>query len=164
MALFSLLQTRAQIFQTAFNPTSIRTGAKYLRRRVRGPSMLAYYPPKLDIPKAIRMFPDLELVDDDEQTRLEDIEYRRKRGKGPPKKQKEGLLILFISLQLSLTCGLPRRDKTGHWQEAGQKINSVVSTIQFLYIILHYFLTPIRYPFSLPWTFSGGPSIPWWLP
>jgi len=98
MALFSLLQTRAQIFQTAFNPTSIRTGAKYLRRRIRGPSMLAYYPPKLDISKAIRMYPDLELVDDDEQTRLEDTEYRRKRGKGPPKKQKEGLLILFIFL------------------------------------------------------------------
>lgn len=51
--------------------------------------MLAYYPPKLNIARVASMYPDLELVDEDEQTRLEDIEYRRKRGKGPPKKLKK---------------------------------------------------------------------------
>ncbi|KAL9714637.1 mitochondral 37S ribosomal protein S27 [Leucoagaricus gongylophorus] len=95
LRLLSLLETRSQIFQTAFNPTSFRTAAKYLRRRVRGPSMLAYYPPKLNIARVASMYPDLELVDEDEQTRLEDIEYRRKRGKGPPKKLKKSMLFLL---------------------------------------------------------------------
>jgi len=110
MSLFSLLQTRAQLFQTAFNPAAVRTGAKYLRRRLRGPSMLAYYPPTLDIAQAIRMHPDLELVDDDEQTRLEDVEYRRKRGKGPPtKKRAKGGLA--VSPPHRRSC-VSRRDKT----------------------------------------------------
>ncbi|KAF5349608.1 hypothetical protein D9756_008906 [Leucocoprinus leucothites] len=90
LALLSLSQTRSQIFQTAFNPTSVRTGAKYLRRRLKGPSMLAYYPPQLNLSKIVSRYPELDMVDEDEQARFEDVEYKRKRGKGAPKKQGKG--------------------------------------------------------------------------
>ncbi|KAF7777880.1 hypothetical protein Agabi119p4_3952 [Agaricus bisporus var. burnettii] len=76
------------VFQTAFNPTNVRTGAKYLRRHLRGLAMVAYYPPKIDIAAIVRQYPSLEMVNEDEQTRLEDIEFKKKRGKGAPKKAK----------------------------------------------------------------------------
>ncbi|KAH9017664.1 hypothetical protein EDB84DRAFT_680629 [Lactarius hengduanensis] len=42
--LAALARLRSVIFQTSYNPTSQRTGAKYLKRRLRGPSMMDYYP------------------------------------------------------------------------------------------------------------------------
>ena len=47
-----------------------------------------YYPPTLSLSSVIRQFPELELVDTAEQQRLQDIEDRKKRGKGAPKKAK----------------------------------------------------------------------------
>ncbi|KAG6810332.1 hypothetical protein H0H92_012366 [Tricholoma furcatifolium] len=66
----------------------MRTGAKYLRARLRGPSMIKYYPPVINIAQLARKYPELELVDEDEEQRLQDIEDRKKRGKGAPKKAK----------------------------------------------------------------------------
>ncbi|XP_006462222.1 hypothetical protein AGABI2DRAFT_186236 [Agaricus bisporus var. bisporus H97] len=86
--LAALKQVRAAVFQTAFNPTNVRTGAKYLRRHLRGPAMVAYYPPKIDIAAIVRQYLSLEMVNEDEQTRLEDIKFKKKRGKGAPKKAK----------------------------------------------------------------------------
>ncbi|KAH8100307.1 mitochondrial ribosomal subunit S27-domain-containing protein [Cristinia sonorae] len=84
-----LKQLQCSIFQTSYNPTSVRTGAKYLRRRLRGPSMINYYPPTLSIAQIKRDFPDLKhLVDSKEQQRLQDVEDRKQRGKGAPKKAK----------------------------------------------------------------------------
>jgi len=84
-----LVRTRCAVFQTSYNPDSIRTGAKYLRARLRGPSMVKYYPPQVDIAKAVRQFPDLELVNFAEVQRLEDVAAKKARGKGAPKKSKE---------------------------------------------------------------------------
>jgi hypothetical protein len=39
-----LSSLRSSIFQTLSNPTSARTGSKYLRRRLVGPSLIKYYP------------------------------------------------------------------------------------------------------------------------
>jgi len=86
--LAALVKTRCTVFQTSYNPTSVRTGAKYLRARLRGPSMLNYYPPTLSLASVIREFPEMELVDAAEQQRLQDIEDRKRRGKGAPKKAK----------------------------------------------------------------------------
>jgi hypothetical protein len=36
---------QSQIFQTSHNPQNIRTGAKYLRKRLRGPAMIQYTTP-----------------------------------------------------------------------------------------------------------------------
>lgn len=50
-----LSSLRSGIFQTAHNPTAARTGAKYLRRRLVGPSAVRYYPrmPKLSTLNAL---------------------------------------------------------------------------------------------------------------
>ncbi|KAG5637913.1 hypothetical protein H0H81_002674 [Sphagnurus paluster] len=86
--LTALTRLRCSIFQTSYNPTSVRTGAKYLRARLRGPSMVKYYPAVINISQLARQYPSLELVNEDEEQRLQDIEDRKKRGKGAPKKAK----------------------------------------------------------------------------
>ena len=97
--LSSLAKLRCTIFQTSYNPSSIRTGAKYLKRRLRGPSMISYYPEEFNINKIVKAYPELEMVDEDEEERLSDVAERRKRGKGAPKKAKtEGGLLLLLSL------------------------------------------------------------------
>ena len=47
-----------------------------------------YYPPTLSLSSIIRKFPEMQLVDAAEQQRLQDVEDRKKRGKGAPKKAK----------------------------------------------------------------------------
>lgn len=86
--LAALAKLRCEIFQTSYNPTSIRTGAKYLRARLRGPSMLKYYPPETSIAQLRKGSPEWDAVDFDELERLADVEYRKKRGKGAPRKAK----------------------------------------------------------------------------
>ncbi|KAF8650033.1 hypothetical protein AX16_005450 [Volvariella volvacea WC 439] len=86
--LAALTKLRCSIFQTSYNPTGIRTGAKYLRARLRGPSMVRYYPQEINLSKIARMYPELEIVDEVEEQRLQDVEDKKKRGKGAPKKAK----------------------------------------------------------------------------
>ena len=89
MRLAALTQARCSIFQTAYNPTSARTGAKYLRARLRGPSMIKYYPPEANIAQIIKQWPELEMRNYAEEERLREVEDKKKRGKGAPKKAKE---------------------------------------------------------------------------
>lgn len=86
--LAALTKLRCEIFQTSYNPTAVRTGAKYLRARLRGPSMLKYYPPVVSIAQMRKGNPDWEIEDFDELQRVSDVEYKKKRGKGAPKKAK----------------------------------------------------------------------------
>lgn len=90
--LAALKQLQCSIFQTSYNPESLRTGAKYLRRRLRGPSMINYYPPELSVARVKQemksLVPDFEFVNSAEVQRLQDIEDKKKRGKGAPKKAK----------------------------------------------------------------------------
>jgi small subunit ribosomal protein S33 len=86
--LAALTRLRCSIFETSYNPTGIRTGAKYLRARLRGPSMVKYYPPVINLSQIARKYPELELVDELEEQRWQDVEDRKKRGKGAPKKAK----------------------------------------------------------------------------
>ncbi|KAI0029001.1 mitochondrial ribosomal subunit S27-domain-containing protein, partial [Vararia minispora EC-137] len=84
-----LAHLRAQLFQTAWNPLSLRTGAKYLRRRLVGPAMVDYYPQRWNMAMVNRLLPaGIEWPDREEEQRLWDIEYRKSRGKGTPKKAK----------------------------------------------------------------------------
>lgn len=85
----ALTKLRCKIFQTTYNPQGLRTGAKYLRQRLRGPSMMAYYPTTLNLSRFIRQNPDMEMVNEDAEERLVDVYERRKRGKGAPKKAKD---------------------------------------------------------------------------
>ena len=94
--LAALTRLRSTIFQTSYNPTSLRTGAKYLKRRLRGPSMVEYYPNQLSIAALNKEFPGLDLVDEYEEQRLQDVADKKKRGKGAPKKAKSaGTLIVY---------------------------------------------------------------------
>ena len=86
--LAALARLRSVIFQTSYNPTSQRTGAKYLKRRLRGPSMNDYYPHQLSISAINKEFQGLDLIDEDEEQRLQDVADKKKRGKGAPKKAK----------------------------------------------------------------------------
>ncbi|KAJ2902352.1 mitochondral 37S ribosomal protein S27 [Zalerion maritima] len=83
--------TRCGIFSTTFNPTRIRTGNKILRQRLRGPSLVSYYP-KLEF--TLREFKDefakldLEMIDEEEDDRDEHLEGLKFRGKNAPKKKR----------------------------------------------------------------------------
>jgi hypothetical protein len=62
--------------------------------------MVGYYPEGFNIPKILRQYKELEMVDDMEEERLIDVMERRKRGKGAPKKAKSkgayaGLALCF---------------------------------------------------------------------
>jgi len=84
----SLTRLRCEIFQTAYNPKNLRTGAKYLRARLRGPSMVEYYPKIVNLSQIAREFPEMGIVNEYEEQRLMDVEDKKRRGKGTPKKAK----------------------------------------------------------------------------
>ncbi|EPQ28368.1 uncharacterized protein PFL1_04195 [Pseudozyma flocculosa PF-1] len=86
-ALASLKALQCKIFSTTHNPTMARTGAKVLRQRLQGPSMLTYYPPTVNYRTLELLVPGLgRLQDPKELQRLEDVERKKMLGKGPPKK------------------------------------------------------------------------------
>jgi len=50
--------------------------------------MMDYYPQQLSISAINKEFKGLDLIDEDEEQRLQDVEDKKKRGKGAPKKAK----------------------------------------------------------------------------
>ncbi|KAG0289878.1 hypothetical protein BGZ98_003663 [Dissophora globulifera] len=76
------------IFGNVHNPQGLRTGNKILRQRLVGPTINSYYPnvKQIRLREITRMAPEMNLIDQAEKTRLEDLAERKKRGKGPPKK------------------------------------------------------------------------------
>lgn len=65
-----LFKLRSQIFQTTFNPESLRTGSKVLKARLRGPTMLRYYGQRFTGWKGLNeAIPGLQLRDIHEETR-----------------------------------------------------------------------------------------------
>jgi small subunit ribosomal protein S33 len=60
-----------------------------LRQRLKGPILAQYYPPRIrPIQELRRAFPQFDFTDEAEESRLEGVEARKKRGKGAPKKKK----------------------------------------------------------------------------
>lgn len=84
--LAALTKLRCSIFETSYNPTGVRTGAKYLRQRLRGPSMVAYYPKQLSLAHIVKKYPELGMKNTPELQRLDDVDDTKARGKGAPKK------------------------------------------------------------------------------
>lgn len=99
----ALDRTRSIIFQTTYNPNpELRTGERYLTKKLKGPILKTYYPPirPVNFKRVRQIFVqtakaagvtgrDLEywkLPDLREERRLERVAYNKKRGKGPPKK------------------------------------------------------------------------------
>lgn len=112
--LAALTRLRCSIFQTSYNPTSVRTGAKYLRARLRGPSMLNYYPPEISIARLKKENPEWKLLDMSEERRLLDVEDKKKRAKGPPKKAKTEGTSHLAQRNRPLTVCNPQRTVVGH--------------------------------------------------
>lgn len=104
LLLKSLNRLRCSIFQTTFNPESRRTGAKYLKARLRGPAMAEYYPPReeMSIGKLNKMYPGWNLVDVHEVRRNVSVQEHKKRGKGAPKKAKTKGACSFSILCLAV--------------------------------------------------------------
>jgi len=50
--------------------------------------MIDYYPHQLSISAINKEFHGLDLIDEDEEQRLQDVADKKKRGKGAPKKAK----------------------------------------------------------------------------
>lgn len=85
----ALKALQCKVFGTTYNPTQARTGAKVLRQRLQGPSMLAYYPPTVNLRAIEKLAPGLgRLKDVREIQREKDVERKKMLGKGPPKKGK----------------------------------------------------------------------------
>ncbi|KAL6720164.1 hypothetical protein ACLMJK_002085 [Lecanora helva] len=91
--ILDLLKVQCRIFSQTYNPLRLRTGNRVLRQRLRGPSVAAYYPPRVatikDLQKGFKKFDeDIETWDDDEEDRLEHLLLAKQRGKGAPKKKR----------------------------------------------------------------------------
>ncbi|SYW80077.1 related to RSM27 - mitochondrial ribosomal protein, small subunit [Ustilago bromivora] len=87
-AVSSLKALQCKVLGTTYNPTHARTGAKVLRQRLQGPSMLAYYPPTVNFRSIEKLAPGLGRLQDVRETqRLKDVERKKMLGKGPPKKE-----------------------------------------------------------------------------
>lgn len=70
--LLALMQTQCRIFNTVFNPDHKRQGTKILRQRLKGPTFAAYYPRRTATIRSLgKYYPDYELMDDEEEDRLE---------------------------------------------------------------------------------------------
>ncbi|RPB02596.1 hypothetical protein L873DRAFT_1732889 [Choiromyces venosus 120613-1] len=87
-----LARTTSRIFSTTYNPQNLRTGNRVLRERLRGPALLDYYQPgrRVGVVDLRRHFPMMSFVDEQERQRLLDVQSKKARGKGAPKKKKEG--------------------------------------------------------------------------
>ncbi|KAF3912894.1 hypothetical protein AA313_de0207005 [Arthrobotrys entomopaga] len=82
-------QVSCRIFNTTFNPTNERTGNKILRERLKGPTVLEYYPKQqFSMREFVKAFPDLSITDEKEEIRVQSVEEHKLRGKGKPKKYK----------------------------------------------------------------------------
>ncbi|KAM7209523.1 Mitochondrial ribosomal subunit S27 domain containing protein [Naviculisporaceae sp. PSN 640] len=88
--ILDLMKAQCQLFSTTFNPDGIRTGNKILRQRLKGPSVVSYYPRKMvtfrDFQKEFEHL-QLFVENDEEADRLEHVAGRKARGKGAPKKK-----------------------------------------------------------------------------
>lgn len=85
-----LAQQAARIFATEFNPTATRSGNYILKQSFRGEHMVRYYPSQRDkdlvkVPRLSRLIGE-KLYDPLEIDRVNVLDKRRARGKGPPKK------------------------------------------------------------------------------
>lgn len=104
-----MLRVRANVFQQSWNPTCARTGAKYLKARLRGPSMIAYYPkapPTMRWMKKVALGALDDMADEAEFQRFEDVEAKKERGKGTPRKARDKC----PSASARIFCCIPRAD------------------------------------------------------
>jgi len=82
-------QVQCRVFNTTYNPERIRVGSRILHQRLKGPSVASYYPPRIGTISQLRkLYPEFEVIDDEEEDWLEHLNVAKSRGKGAPKKKR----------------------------------------------------------------------------
>jgi small subunit ribosomal protein S33 len=90
--LLEVAKIQAKIFHN-MTPTATpqRTGAKILKRPLKGDTIASYYGPKdfITTKQLNSRFPMYKFVDPEEEYRLDVLGTRKRRGKGAPAKKRE---------------------------------------------------------------------------
>lgn len=137
----ALKALQCKVFGTTYNPTQARTGAKVLRQRLQGPSMLAYYPPTVNLRAIEKLAPGLgRLKDVREIQREKDVERKKMLGKGPPKKGKSAPRSHRINgnrTDLAISSCVRRVDRRG--TTCGNEGQAQVATFAFLTTKLYFY-------------------------
>lgn len=82
-------QVQCSVFNTTYNPQRLRLGSRILHQRLKGPSVASYYPPRIGTISQLRsLYPEHELIDEEEEDWLEHLNVAKSRGKGAPKKKR----------------------------------------------------------------------------
>lgn len=83
------LQVQCKVFNTTYNPNRLRLGSRILHQRLKGPSVVSYYPPRIGTIRHLRsLYPEHDIIDDDEEDWVEHLNVATSRGKGTPKKKR----------------------------------------------------------------------------
>lgn len=78
-----------RVFNTTYNPERVRIGSHIMRQRLKGASVASYYPPRIGTIAQLRsLYPENELLDEEEEDWLEHLNVARSRGKSVPKKKR----------------------------------------------------------------------------
>ncbi|KAF2992922.1 mitochondral 37S ribosomal protein S27 [Curvularia kusanoi] len=84
-----LMKASCRVFNTTYNPERVRIGSHIMRQRLKGASVASYYPPRIGTIAQLRsLYPENELLDDEEEDWLEHLNVARSRGKSVPKKKR----------------------------------------------------------------------------
>lgn len=78
-----------RVFNNTYNPERVRLGSHIMRQRLKGASVASYYPPRIGTISQLRsLYPENEILDDEEEDWLEHLNVARSRGKATPKKKR----------------------------------------------------------------------------
>ncbi|EDU40647.1 Mitochondrial ribosomal protein of the small protein [Pyrenophora tritici-repentis] len=84
-----LMRVQCNVFNTTYNPERLRLGSRILHQRLKGPAVASYYPPRIGTISQLRkLYPEHQILDEEEEDWLEHLNVAKSRGKSPPKKKR----------------------------------------------------------------------------
>ncbi|CAN9387072.1 unnamed protein product [Alternaria sp. RS040] len=84
-----LMRVQCNVFNTTYNPERLRLGSRILHQRLKGPAVASYYPPRIGTISQLRsLYPEHQIIDEEEEDWLEHLNVAKSRGKGAPKKKR----------------------------------------------------------------------------
>ncbi|KAA8625848.1 mitochondrial 37S ribosomal protein RSM27 [Pyrenophora tritici-repentis] len=83
------MRVQCNVFNTTYNPERLRLGSRILHQRLKGPAVASYYPPRIGTISQLRkLYPEHQILDEEEEDWLEHLNVAKSRGKSPPKKKR----------------------------------------------------------------------------
>lgn len=108
-----------------------------MRQRLKGASVASYYPPRIGTISQLRsLYPEHELLDEDEEDWLEHLNVARSRGKAVPKKKRTAAGMFCGERRwLELDADIPqnRRSSTRGSRRPHHEISVTKDTVHLLY-------------------------------